>query len=206
MSPMSAIFVLVGGEKEGPFTKQELADYASQGRYSVDSLAWHEGLDDWTPLGQLLAEEDGGSAEEVEVEVLAEGKGYVITTEDMIIGGEIFALAGVLKATVEVEHVRRGGPVFWAIVFGLLAAVSLALPPHLQEPTHWIIWGALLLFFLFFCIRNLVTVFKAGGTLLAVHLTNGDDRILQLPEKEARKVADIVNRLAEEAVQNLRAQ
>ncbi|GAB4180363.1 MAG: hypothetical protein Fur0032_21270 [Terrimicrobiaceae bacterium] len=197
---MSAIFVLVGGEKQGPFTQQEVSDFLSEGRYSVDSLAWHEGLEDWEPLGQLLgAGSTGTSEDEPEAEVLAEGNGYVITTEDMIIGGEIFSLTGVLKATVEVEHVKRGGPIFRAIIFGLLAAISLAIPSHLQDPAHWVIWAVLLLIFVFVCIRNLVTVFQAGGTLLAVHLTNGDDRILQLPEKEAQSVAALVNQLAEEA-------
>ncbi|KRA46268.1 RDD family protein [Pseudoxanthomonas sp. Root630] len=47
-----------GGQRQGPFTAEELAAHARNGRLTTESLVWRDGLDDWKPFGSLASELD----------------------------------------------------------------------------------------------------------------------------------------------------
>ena len=42
-----------GEESLGTFTLEETTQYLTEGRLLETDLAWHEGLEEWKPLGQL---------------------------------------------------------------------------------------------------------------------------------------------------------
>lgn len=44
------------GEQYGPYTDEATIGFLRDGRLSPADLAWHEGLDEWFPLGSLLGE------------------------------------------------------------------------------------------------------------------------------------------------------
>ncbi len=50
------IFITRGEDSSGPYTLEQVQDYLSQGVLLAGDLAWHEGLDNWIPLEQLIAE------------------------------------------------------------------------------------------------------------------------------------------------------
>jgi uncharacterized RDD family membrane protein YckC len=47
---------------QGPFTRAEVADKLTRGEYTLESLAFVEGLSQWTPLREVLAKVDAASA------------------------------------------------------------------------------------------------------------------------------------------------
>ncbi|PPJ41249.1 MULTISPECIES: RDD family protein [unclassified Pseudoxanthomonas] len=47
-----------GGQRQGPFTADELAAHARNGRLTAESLVWRDGLGDWQPFGSLASELD----------------------------------------------------------------------------------------------------------------------------------------------------
>jgi uncharacterized RDD family membrane protein YckC len=55
---MAAITVLKDNVPHGPFTRTEVADKLAQGEFTLDSLAFVEGLTQWTPLREVLAKVD----------------------------------------------------------------------------------------------------------------------------------------------------
>lgn len=48
-------FLEENGEEAGPFTWTEIASRFKQGRANPSTLAWREGMDDWTPCGEIAA-------------------------------------------------------------------------------------------------------------------------------------------------------
>jgi len=44
---------------QGPFTRSEVADRLNRGEYTLESLAFVEGLNQWTPLRDVLTKVDG---------------------------------------------------------------------------------------------------------------------------------------------------
>ena len=50
------IHITRGEESSGPYTLEQVQDYLAQGILLPDDLAWHEGLENWVPLAQLVAE------------------------------------------------------------------------------------------------------------------------------------------------------
>lgn len=50
-----AFFVDVNGQPQGPFTLQQLAEWAAAGRLSAETLVWRRGTPDWQPA-QLMPE------------------------------------------------------------------------------------------------------------------------------------------------------
>lgn len=48
------IYVFQNGEQRGPFSRRDVFQEMQDGRLSPDDLAWHEGMEDWKPLGSLL--------------------------------------------------------------------------------------------------------------------------------------------------------
>lgn len=51
--PPAAWHVAEGGNTLGPFTAQQLAEAASQGRFGAASMVWRAGLAGWMPAGQV---------------------------------------------------------------------------------------------------------------------------------------------------------
>ena len=49
------IHITRGEDSSGPYTLEQVQDYLAEGILLPDDLAWHEGLDDWVPLGELVA-------------------------------------------------------------------------------------------------------------------------------------------------------
>jgi len=60
---MSSITILnKDNVPQGPFTRSEVADKLTRGEYTLESLAFIEGLSQWTPLREVLAKVDAVSA------------------------------------------------------------------------------------------------------------------------------------------------
>ncbi len=47
-------FVGINGDPSGPFTREQITTKMRAGTITSDSLAWHEGLDDWRPVADIL--------------------------------------------------------------------------------------------------------------------------------------------------------
>ncbi|MEK6703875.1 MAG: SPFH domain-containing protein [Planctomycetota bacterium] len=64
--PLSAahFFLAIEGKQAGPFDPATLKQLASQGKLTRETLAWKQGMSQWTPAGQIgeLAASLGGSA------------------------------------------------------------------------------------------------------------------------------------------------
>ena len=50
------IFITRGEDSSGPYTLEQVQDYLSQGVLLPDDFAYHEGLEGWIPLEQLISE------------------------------------------------------------------------------------------------------------------------------------------------------
>ena len=48
------IFITRGEDSSGPFTLEQVQDYLTQGTLLPDNLAYHEELEDWIPLSELM--------------------------------------------------------------------------------------------------------------------------------------------------------
>jgi hypothetical protein len=48
------IFITSGEDKSGPFTLDQVREHLEQGVLLPDDLAFHDGLDDWIPLSELM--------------------------------------------------------------------------------------------------------------------------------------------------------
>jgi hypothetical protein len=181
---MRAIYVLEGEDRVGPFTSEEIRSALADGSIVLSQMGWLEGAEDWQPLSEILA---SGEAEADEILVIAEGPGYVLTDQALRVCDEVFELSEVMKATVEVEHTRRGPAMAATALFGFLVIVVLALPFRPQSAGQWWLWGVSLLLFTLLCARFALAAFKPSATFLAVHLCNGDDRVLPMTGREARE-------------------
>lgn len=53
------IFIAKNGEKTGPFSEAQVREMLAAGSASATDLAWHEGMADWKPLGQVLPAQPG---------------------------------------------------------------------------------------------------------------------------------------------------
>ena len=49
------IFITRGEDSSGPYTLEQVQDYLAQGVLLPGDLAYHEGLEGWIPLSQLMA-------------------------------------------------------------------------------------------------------------------------------------------------------
>ena len=50
---MMQIYLARNNEQAGPYTLEQVNSMLASGQVVLSDLAWHEGLDDWQPLGQL---------------------------------------------------------------------------------------------------------------------------------------------------------
>ena len=48
------IHITRGEDSSGPYTLEQVRDYLAEGILLPDDLAWHEGLENWIPLSQLV--------------------------------------------------------------------------------------------------------------------------------------------------------
>jgi hypothetical protein len=51
--PLPSFHVNLGGQSAGPFDLGTLAQYAAQGRISLDTLVWTQGMAAWPPAAQV---------------------------------------------------------------------------------------------------------------------------------------------------------
>ncbi|MEX1118452.1 MAG: hypothetical protein WEB60_06615, partial [Terrimicrobiaceae bacterium] len=157
-----------------------------------DQLAWSEGMEEWAPLSVFLSEEV--SVEGIEgATVILEGPGYLLSPSLFQVGAEVFPMMALLRAEVEVEHTKRGKFIIGSIITGVLTLLTLAMPLRPETTNHWILWSISLVVLLFFFIRSLLGAFKETPAFVAVHLTNGDDRILPMSPRQAKAAAAAIN-------------
>ncbi len=50
---MSKIYLLLGGEQQGPYSEEEVRDMYRAGTVTADTPHWSEGMPDWKVLGPL---------------------------------------------------------------------------------------------------------------------------------------------------------
>lgn len=187
---MAALYVLADEKQIGPIEVAVARHGVEVGVYSADQMAWMEGMDEWRTLGEIL----GGDVEVVDTgEIVEEGTGYVLMERALRVGEEIFPLSQLRLVEVEVEHTRRGKPRMWTIIFGVLFLMTLATPLVPQTANHWIAWAVSLIVFLLLFVRSLLATFKSTPAFLSVHLESGDDRILPMMRREARRAAEQIN-------------
>ena len=186
---MHEIYVLDGDSQVGPFTPDEIRRAISENRLTLAHLGWHAECETWKPLAEIL--EPGQESEGIEV--LKEGPGYVLTSKALRVREEIFPLEDVARATVEVEHTRRGRAIAATIVFGFLLVVALTLPHKPENPTQWTIWGISVIVVIFFLLRFAISAFRPSATFLAIHLMDGDDRILPMTQREAEHASKAIH-------------
>jgi hypothetical protein len=187
---VNAIYVLAGDERVGPFTADEIREGVAAGRLTFGDLGWTEGLDGWVALSEILS---SGIAEENEAAVLDEGPGYVLTTEALRVREEVFPIESVNRASVETEHTKRGRSIAGSIIFGVLLVIAIARPHPPETTNQWIIWGLSVAVILFLLLRSTIMAFKPSGTFVAVHLLDGDDRVLPMSDREAKHAAEAIN-------------
>ena len=199
---MDAYHVMAGEERLGPFSLEEIAGMIESGELSLEQHAWAEGMEDWMPISAIL--EQAGAAVHAVVEdedgeivekALLEGPGFAITALHLVLGEEVWEWAAINKAEVEVEHTKRGKAIAGTIFFGVIGVILLALPlfHNLGEKALWIIWGVIALGCVVMFFRNASTAFRPTPTFLAVHLADGDDRIVPLSHRQARHACDAIN-------------
>ncbi len=209
---MSAIYVMAGEERVGPLTTWELREKVVSGEFTPDQFAWKEGMEEWCEVSQILELEDsepqdsvvpeseisdsqGPESEDSEEEsgVLLDGPGYLLSQGSLQVGPDLFPMHALLKAEVEIEHTRRGKSIVWSIVFGVLTILTLAMPLRPESTNHWILWSITLVLFLLAFVRCLMGAFRPTPAFVAIHLTNGDDRILPMRRQMAIETAKVVN-------------
>ncbi|MCX7868813.1 MAG: DUF4339 domain-containing protein, partial [Terrimicrobiaceae bacterium] len=195
LSSMHAIYVLEGESQTGPFSPDEIRQAVADNRLTLSHLGWHEGCDGWKPLAEILS---SGEAEAGDFVVLSEGPGYVLTSEALRVREEVFPLEEIVRATVEAEHTRRGRSIAATILFGVLVVVAVAMPHKPETTNQWMIWGLSLVVFLVLMLRFALAAFRPSATFLAVHLSNGDDRILPMSRREAGQASQAINSALEE--------
>jgi|GEM_PF-4804394 len=211
---MDAYHVQAGESRLGPFSLEELAEKVGSGELALSDLVRESENAGWVSIADLLAaegatveivqEETGESqevadsdddAEEVVEETLLDGPGFVVTPEHLVLGEEIFSWGVLNKAEVEIEHTRRGPALAGTVVFGVVGLIVLLLPLF-HDPgavALWVIWGVVVAACLVLFCRNATTAFRSAGTFLAVHLADGDDRIVPLTPHKARQACDLIN-------------
>ena len=48
-------YVIIDGNKSGPFSAYDLNGFVREGKVTAESLAWHAGMDVWLPMGEMPA-------------------------------------------------------------------------------------------------------------------------------------------------------
>lgn len=79
------IHITRGEESFGPYTLEEVQEYLAQGTLLPEDQAWHEGLDDWVPLAQLVPET--GTAQASDAAPKKKGVVAAIVVGLLVLGG-----------------------------------------------------------------------------------------------------------------------
>ncbi|BBB31789.1 hypothetical protein TTHT_0147 [Thermotomaculum hydrothermale] len=51
---MESIYIVIRGEKYGPYTKEALKTFLKEGRITPDTLCWYAGMSQWLPLRSIF--------------------------------------------------------------------------------------------------------------------------------------------------------
>jgi len=94
------IHISRGGEKFGPYSFQQTQDYLRQGSLLSDDLAWHEGIEDWVALSELMSSTEAAIPQE-----LVKGEEKAKTAPKKI---------GILKMII------YGVPIFFILIFAFV--------------------------------------------------------------------------------------
>lgn len=186
---MSAIYVLAGDERDGPFTIEEVRDKMAAGVYTPDTLIWQEGQEQWFPLSSLIEvsvpEENQNPEAAEEAIVLHESRQCRLTTEYLEFGNQAIPLNEMVTVEVEAEHTNRSRPVGGVILFSFLLLILLFVPLHLISDYDAFIriGGSVLLVFLL--IRSLLAALSPAQAIVSILLNDGEPRMLTLPHAEA---------------------
>jgi uncharacterized RDD family membrane protein YckC len=107
---MSAITILKENVPQGPFTRAEVADQLTRGDVTLDSLAFVDGLTQWTPLREVLAKVDALHPPPPVVAALPTGTGHAHVPEPATatLIGTGYSYAATMQPP---EHLVYGG--FW---------------------------------------------------------------------------------------------
>lgn len=207
---MSAIYVLRGDQQIGPFTPEELEVKVAAGELSPEDLFWSEGMEDWQPLATviLIEEDPDGTGEEEpaeedssllpaaeEADILHQIANTTITTHAVHLeSGAVLPLEEITKVVVQTETVRRGRSIAGCVLIGaLIVTIVLAVVEFpLVKPTHWILWGLVIVGLVFWWIRLLLRVLRVGSSMVVIDLIDGDERIIPAPPDTARQLRDAI--------------
>lgn len=186
---MSAIYVLAGDERVGPFTIEEIREKVGQGIFTPENLGWQEGLETWVPVSSLIPDEEASE----ETQILHESRQCTLTTESLEFGGQVIPLDEMASVEVEAEHTKRSRPILGIIIFTLLLLVLLFSPLHLVASNALIvrIAGGVILGFLL--IRSLLAALSPAQAIVAILLRDGGTRMLTLPHAEALVLIKAIN-------------
>jgi hypothetical protein len=187
---VSAIYVLAGEERVGPFTIEEIRDRMAEGTYSPETLAWQEGTEEWVPLSSLLAPPND---REIEPTILHESRQCILTTEQLEFAGHVIPLIEMASVEVEAEHTNRRKPITGVVVFTLLLLMLFFIPLHLVATNVLIIRivGATILGLLL--LRCLIPAFAPAQAIVSILLRSGETRMLTLPHAEALTLINAIN-------------
>ncbi len=127
-------------------------------------------------------------------DVLHVGAGSVVTTHAVHLPcGEEIPLAGISKAAVQHEEVRRFKPVSGCIIL-MVAIICLAL---LEIPrttaTHWATWGAVLIVLSLWWLRLLLVALRVPASLVIIALVDGNERIVHTKAAAAEELCGAIN-------------
>lgn len=62
---MREIYLVIDGKRVGPLPEDQVRQFVAKGQIGVDVLAWHEGLPEWVPFGNIMGLSVGSSPERV---------------------------------------------------------------------------------------------------------------------------------------------
>ena len=76
------IFLFINGEQVGPYSAEQIQGMLASGAVTPETMAWHEGLPEWTPVTQVVQPTAVGGPEDIVIEggppQLAGGDGEVV--------------------------------------------------------------------------------------------------------------------------------
>jgi len=195
MLAMSTIYVLKEGQKIGPFTTEELEDKVVEGLFSREDLFWTEGMDDWEPLSTVIeAVAESAPDLSIQEDALYNAGGTVVTSQAVhLSGGEEIPVAGISKVAVQSERIKRFKPVAGCIVVGVVIVCFALLEIPRITPTHWILWGLVLLGLALWWVRLLLLALRIPATLVIIDLQNGDERIIRAKAREAKELCGAID-------------
>jgi len=205
---MSTIYVQKEGQKLGPFTTEELEGKVGEGVFCPEDLFWTEGMEEWHPLGEVLAddppEDHSSSAEKQQTQdpplfeidennILFDSREARLTAQMLHLGGEDIPISSVAKATVQTETIQRTKPIIGCVVLGVAIVCGALVEVQRTTLTHWLIWGAILAGLVIWWLKILSSAIRPAVTMLIVDLRNGDERLLPMEPAVARDLATAID-------------